>query len=134
MSIPGKAEGSSQDDKLSKALKPIDDSHPTHAFHKDSYMKDLKQISQTLSNPDVPDADIDKEFENQKDVLEEKTKRLWDHSKIYSWVNKSTETKAFLNNKEIRFKLLDNLLQFSLILSVRFSPTETLNLIVNFRV
>jgi len=106
MSIPGKADESSQDDHLAALRKPKNDEGPAGLFHKPSYVKllkrrsndvqtkSLKQLSNDVQANEVNEMDL---TEEEKTIFNGDTHPLWEHSKIYSWVNASAEKNSIIS-------------------------------------
>ena len=102
MSVPGKAEEGSQDDRLDALRKPKNDDGPASMFHKSSYVKDLKQLTNGAvvkrrkdnENEEVNEMDL---TEEEKNIFNDPAHPLWEHSKIYSWVNASAEKNSIIS-------------------------------------
>ena len=102
MSVPGKAEEGSQDDRLDALRKPKNDDGPASMFHKSSYVKDLKQLTNGAivnrrkdnENDEVNEMDL---TEEEKNIFSDAAHPLWEHSKIYSWVNASAEKNSIIS-------------------------------------
>ena len=106
MSIPGKADESSQDDHLAALRKRKNDEGPADLFHKPSYVKLLKRHSNDVQtkSPNWHLDDVQANEVNEMDLTEEEktifngdTHPLWEHSKIYSWVNASAEKNSIIS-------------------------------------
>ena len=102
MSRPGIAGESSQDDEMT---------NPADLFHKPSYVKHLKQVSDdvktkssnrhslTWHSDDVQANEVNEMglTDEEKTIFNGGTQPLWEHSKIYSWVNASAEKNSIIS-------------------------------------
>ena len=102
MSVPGKAEESTQNDSLKALRKRKKHNGPASMFHKSSYVKDPKQLTNGAivnrrkdnENDEVNEMDLTDE---EKNIFSDAAHPLWEHSKIYSWVNASAEKNSIIS-------------------------------------